>query len=98
MFVKTCVIWQVVFGSQDVVLLIADLLLFYRFVRMGREGTTWLDISPRRSVQRKGIIYVYFNLPLYQRKGYGKLLIAFSYELKKKGKSERRRGLCPISG
>ena len=62
-----------------------------------RGYTGW--ILPQGEVFEEGYnLACILTLPPYQRKGYGKLLIAFSYELsKKKGKSERRRGLCPIS-
>ena len=42
------------------------------------------DISARRSTRRWGYnLACILTLPAYQRKGYGKFLISFSYELSK---------------
>ncbi|MFQ6653596.1 hypothetical protein Gotur_024914 [Gossypium turneri] len=68
-----------------------DLFLFYVYVNVMIEVAIWLDTFLRYLLEKHSEesynLACILTLPPYQRKGYGKFLIAFSYELlKKEGK------------
>ncbi|KAF4358072.1 hypothetical protein G4B88_021821 [Cannabis sativa] len=87
---RTFVIWQNCFliTRPFTMMLTSFSFMFYVNVMIG--DVTWLDIFPRSMLLQEKHSEESYNLaciltlPPYQRKGYGKFLIAFSYELSKK--------------